>query len=483
MRVAFIKKQLNSGINAINIPTSKKLLPAAAFIKEYPKKKNISRIYYKRIATAAAALVVVVSVILGVNSINFNSVTPTPQPPIVDTRPVVYATGTDSLPNGWINNSLYEGANGISKSLKQKMAEYEGQDVLFSVYVRFPCLREYDNFVSSDEVTKRLEELYKNAEYFEKQIVELQKIYPYGPTIDPSIPTSKEMTEEEKQRLYPHLDDLTEEEIADIIRQIDELDAKTDPFYEEIRKIHREEEVLAREQLFANWQKESETVKNMSGDATIRKFTEHSEIAKNSLTSTYIMELTADTINKIAERGTTDIYLALPERTGEYSKKISDTLTHYLEQMDDDDTIEIAAVSVLDKASEYALDQNLTRNEFYNEENFKAWPFKAPKESFTYTEFNKIIDNYINEIMVRNNIADKRIIHENSPWLGVEKLSWYKDDILVMAPSEEGHYITAGFNARLTKSEILSLVNEEEIKTLYFVGAIDSSLPGSAQNE
>ncbi len=481
MRVAFIKKQLNSGINAINIPTSKKLLPAAAFTKEYPKKKNISHIYYKRIATAAAALVVVVSVILGVNNINFNGVTPTPQP--IDTRPVIYATGTDNLPNGWIDSSLYEEANGISESLKQKMEEYEGQDVLFSVYVRFPKLKEYDNFVSSDEVTKRLDELYKNAEYYEKQIVELQKIYPYGPHLDPSIPILKEMTEEEKQRLYPHLDDLTKEEIVTIKKQIDELDAKRDPFYEEIIKIHSEEDVLAREQLFANWQKESETVKNMSGDATIRKFTEHSEIAKNTLTSTYIMELTADTINKIAERGTTSIYLALPERTGEYSKKISDTLTYYLEQMDDDDTIEIAAVSVLDNSSKYALDQNLTRNEFYNEENFKAWPFKSPTESFTYTEFNKIIDNYINEIMLRNNIADKRIIHENSPWLGIEKLPWYKDDILVMAPSESGHYITSGFNARLTKSEILSLVNEEEIKTLYFVGAIDSSLPGSEQNE
>ena len=481
MKIAFIKKQLVNGINNINIPQKEQLLPAAAFEKSTPIKP---RIYYKKIATAVAALVVVAAVILGINSVNFNSATPTPQPPVIDTRPVVYATGTDNVPNGWINSSLYEeGANGISKSLKQKMAEYEGQDVLFSVYVRFPCLREYDNFVSSDEVTKRLDELYKNAEYYEKQIVALQKIYPYGPTIDPSIPTLKEMTKEEKQRLYPHLDDLTKEEIDDIKKQIDELDAKRDPFYEEIRKIHREEDVLAREQLFANWQKESETVKKMSGDATIRKFTEHSEIAKNSLTSTYIMELTADTINKIAERGTTDIYLALPERTGDYSKKISDTLTYSLEQMDEDDTIEIAAVSVLDNASEYALDQNLTRNEFYNRENFKSWPLKSPTESFTYTEFNKIIDNYINEIMVRNNIADKRIIHDKLPWLGIEKLPWYEDDILVMTPSESGHYITAGFNARLTKAEILSLVNEEEIKTLYFVGDIDSSLPGSSQND
>ena len=485
MKMAFIKKQLVNGIDNINIPTSKQILPAAAFVKEYPKKKNISRIYYKRIATAAAAVVVIVSVILGVNSINFNSVTPTPQP--IDTRPIIYGTDSNDLPTGIQNDSLYEGqqANGISESLQQKMEKYVGQDVLFSVYVRFPRLSKYaDGYVRSDEDTKRLEELYKNAEYYEKQIVELQKIYPYGPIIDPSIPTLKEMTEEEKQRLYPHLDDLTEEEINNIKKQIDELDAKRNPFYEEIGKIYNEDNALTREYYSANWQKEVETVKNMSGDTTTKKFTGHSEIAKYSLTNTYIMELTADTINKIAERGTTDIYLALPERTGEYSKKISDTLTYYLEQMDDDDTIEIAAVSMIDKASQYAWAQNLTRNEdTFNEENFKIWPFKAPSESFTYAEFNKIIDDYINEIMVRNNIADKRIIHDKLPWLGVEKLSWYKDDILVMTPSENGHYITSGFNARLTKAEILSLVNEEEIKTLYFVGAIDSSLPGSAQNE
>lgn len=478
MRIASVKRQLNIGINRINIPSSKQILPAAAFIKEYPKNKNISRIYFKKLATAAAALVVVVSVILGVNNINFNGVTPTPQPPVVDTRPVIYATSADNVPSEWNSGSMYESAEGISELLKQKMEEYKDQDVLFSVYVRFPCLREYDNFVSSDEVTKRLEELYKNAEYYEKQIVELQKIYPYGPQIDPNVPVST-ITDKEMEELYSHVDDLTEEEIADIIRQIDELDAKTDPFYEEIRKIHSEEEALAREQLFANWQKESETVKNMSGDATIRKFTEHSEIAKNSLTSTYIMELTADIINKIAERGTTSIYLALPERTGEYSKKISDTLTYYLEQMDDDDTIEIAAVSVLDLGNSYALDQNLTRNEFYNEENFKVWPFE---ETYTYEEFNKAVDNYINEIMVRNNIADKRILHDKLPWLGFEKHSW-NNDTFTMIYNEGGAYITSGFNAILTKSEILSLVNEEEIKTLYFVGAIDSSLPSAEHNQ
>ena len=461
MKIAFIKKQLVNGINNINIPQKEQLLPAAAFEKSTPIKP---RIYYKKIATAAAAVVVIVSVILGVNNINFNGVTPTPQP--VDTRPVIYATGTDNVPNGWINNSLYEGANGISELLKQKMEEYKGQDVLFSVYVRFPCLREYDNFVSSDEVTKRLEELYKNAEYYEKQIVELQKIYPYGPTIDPSIPTLKEMTKEEKQRLYPHLDDLTKEEIDDIKKQIDELDAKTDPFYEEIRKIHREEDVLAREQLFANWQKESETVKNMSGDATIRIFTEHSEIAKNALTSTYIMEITADAINKIAERGTTDMYLALPERKGDYSKKISDTLTYYLEQMDEEDTIEIAAVCAIDSNNGYAKDQNLTRNHGYNYDFYKKWSGKTPHEAGSYDKFNNLVENYINEIVERNGLSQKRIISDKLPEMGYGKVIY---EHAIMFPTG----INAGFNATLTKGEILSLINDEEIKVLYFVGDIE----------
>ena len=479
MTAYLIKKRLNNGINEINIPSKEKLLPFGVPEKEYPVKKNISRIYFKKLSFAAAAVVLVVSIVLGINNINFNGITPTPTP-IVDTRPVIYATDSNNLPGGFDNSSIYEGANGISESLKQKMEQYEGQDVLFSVYVRFPRLKEYNNFVRSDEAAKRLNELYAKAEPFEKQIVELQKIYPYGPTIDPNVPSDTKLLKEEWERLYPHLDDLTEEKIADIKRQIDELDAKRKPFYAEIIKIYREEEILEQEQFSTNWQREVEAVKEMSGDKTIRKFTEHSEIAKNSLTSTYILELTADTINKIAERGTTSIYLALPERQGEYSKKISDTLTYYLEQMDEDDTIEIAAVSVLDIGNSYAWKQNLTRNESYNEENFKPWPIKT-KKTYTYEEFNKEVDNYINEIMVRNNIADKRIIHDKLPWLGFEKLPWV-DDTFIMSPSEDGSYITSGFNAQLTKSEILSLVNEEEIKTLYFVGNFDFALPGGDDN-
>ncbi len=479
MKIAFIKKQLVNGIDNINIPQKEQLLPAAAFEKSTNRKP---RIYYKKIATAAAALVVIVSVILGVNSINFNGVTPTPP---VDTRPVIYATGTDKFTSIDIDSSLYEWANGISELLKQKMEEYEGQDVLFSVYVRFPKIYEYnDGFVRSDELSKKFDEVNAKIEPIENKILQLQKIYPYRSFDTSIIPILKEMTEEEKQRLYPHLDDLTEEEIKSIKKQIDDLCDELDPLLEERFDYFHEEYIEENEHFNKNWQKEIESVKQIVGsDNFNKKFSGHSEIYQNSLNDAYVMKLTADMINLLSERGTTDIYLALPERTGEYSKKISDTLTYYLEQMDDDDTIEIAAVSTIDKASQYAWAQNLTRNEFYNEENFKAWPFKAPTESFTYTEFNKIIDNYINEIMVRNNIADKRIIHENLPWLGIEKLSWYKDDILVMAPSESGHYITAGFNARLTKAEILSLVDEEEIKTLYFVGDIDSSLPSAEHNQ
>ena len=482
MKMAFIKKQLVNGIDNINIPQKEQLLPVAAFEKSTNRKPQI---YYKKIATAVAALVVIVSVILGVNSINFNGVTPTPQPPVVDTRPVIYATGTDKIPSIDVDASEYEWANGISELLKQKMEEYKGQDVLFSVYVRFPKIYEYnDGFVRSDELSRKFDEINTKIEPIKNKILQLQKIYPYRSFDTSIIPILKEMTEEEKQRLYPHLDDLTEEEIKSIKKQIDDLWDELDPLIEERFDYFHEEYIEENEHFNKNWQKEIESVKQIVGsDNFNKKFSGHSEIAKYSLTNTYIMELTADTINKIAERGTTDIYLALPERTGDYSKKISDTLTYYLEQMDEDDTIEIAAVSMLDKASEYALDQNLTRNEFYNGENFKSWPFKSPTESFTYTEFNKIIDNYINEIMVRNNIADKRIIHDKLPWLGIEKLPWYEDDVLVMTPSESGHYITAGFNARLTKAEILSLVDEEEIKTLYFVGDIDSSLPGAEHND
>jgi len=468
MRVAFIKKQLNSGINAINIPTSKKLLPAAAFTKEYPKKKNISRIYYKRIATAAAAVVVIVSVILGVNNINFNGVTPTPQPPVIDTRPVVYATGTDNLPNEWINNSLYEEANGISELLKQKMEEYEGQNVLFSVYVRFPKIYEYnDGFVRSDELSKKFDEINAKIEPIKNKILQLQKIYPYRSFNTSIIPILKEMTEEEKQRLYPHLDDLTEEEIKSIKKQIDDLWDELDPLIEERFDYFHEEYIEENEHFNKNWQKEIESVKQIVGsDNFNKKFSGHSEIHQNSLDDAYVMKLTADMINLLSERGTTDIYMALPECTGEYSKKISDTLTYYLEQMDEDDTIEIAAVSVVDSNNGYATDQNLTRNRSYNYDIYEKWNGKTPHEAGSYDKFNNLVENYINEIVERNGLSQKRIISDKLPEMGYGKVIY---EHAIMFPSG----INAGFNATLTKAEILSLVNDEEIKVLYFVGDIE----------
>lgn len=462
MKIAFIKKQLVNGINNINIPQKEQLLPAAAFEKSTPIKP---RIYYKKIATAAAAVVIIVSVILGVNNINFNGVTPTPQP--VDTRPVIYGTSADKIPSIDVDASLYEWANGISELLKQKMEEYKGQDVLFSVYVRFPAIHEYNNgFARSDELAKKFDEVNAKIEPIKNKILQLQKIYPYR-SLDPSIPILKEMTEEEKQRLYPHLDDLTEEEIKNIKKQIDDLWDELDPLIDERFDYFNEEAIEEREHFNKNWQKEIESVKQIVGsDNFKKKFSGHSEIYQNSLDDAYVMKLTADMINALAERGTSSIYLALPERTGEYSKKISDTLTYYLEQMDEDDTIEIAAVSVIDSKNGYASDQNLTRNFGYNYDIYKKWNGKTPHEAGSYDKFNNLVENYINEIVERNGLSQKRIISDKLPEMGYGKVIY---EHAIMFPSG----INAGFNATLTKAEILSLVNDEEIKVLYFVGDIE----------
>ena len=462
MKIAFIKKQLVNGIDNINIPQKEQLLPAAAFEKSTNRKP---RIYYKRIATAAAAIVVVVAVILGVNNINFNGVTPTPP---VDTRPVIYATGTDKFTSIDIDSSLYEWANGISELLKQKMEEYEGQDVLFSVYVRFPKIYEYnDGFVRSDELSKKFDEVNAKIEPIENKILQLQKIYPYRSFDTSIIPILKEMTEEEKQRLYPHLDDLTEEEIKSIKKQIDDLCDELDPLLEKRFDYFHEEYIEENEHFNKNWQKEIESVKQIVGsDNFNKKFSGHSEIYQNSLNDAYVMKLTADMINLLSERGTTDIYLALPERTGEYSKKISDTLTYYLEQMDEDDTIEIAAVCAVDSNNGYATDQNLTRNGSYNYDIYKKWSGKTPQEAGSYDKFNSLVEDYINEIVERNGLSQKRIISDKLPEMGYGKVIY---EHAIMFPSG----INAGFNAILTKDEILSLINDEEIKVLYFVGDIE----------
>lgn len=428
MRVAFIKKQLNSGINAINIPTSKQILPAAAFIKEYPKNKNISRIYFKKFATAAAALVVVVSVILGVNSINFNGVTPTPQP--VDTRPVIYGEDNINISPLWVDGSSEVGTDSegerISDKLREKMDEYAGQDVLFGVYVDFPLNKKYsDGFTPSDQITQKKQALLEQMKILSAEIEEIEEV------------------------AYPPKSYLSNEEIEELRNMYSEFVKERSSLHDQYAKWSELENLERRKYVNFNWKKELEYAKQIVGAVNMsKKFSGHSEFYFNLFTDAYIMKLTADMINALAERGTCKIYLALPERQSGYSIKISDTLTYYLERMNETDTLEVAVVTTADASNDYAYNQGLTKKRYYNSHLTSAFPgvdMAGDGKIDGAADYSYAARKaYVNAIVERNGLTEKRIFVEDA-----------KDYDL-------------GFNAKLTKAEILALVNDNDIKVIYY---------------
>lgn len=438
MRIASVKRQLNNGINAINIPTSKQILPAAAFIKEYPKKKNISRIYFKKFATAAAAMVVVVSVILGVNNINFNGITPTPQP--VDTRPVIY--GEDNIDSLllWNEGLSEEGTDSegecISDKLREKMDEYAGQDVLFGVYVDFPLNKKYsEGFTPSDNITQKKQALIEQMQILSAEIEEIEEV------------------------AYPPKSYLSNEEIEELRNMHSEFVEERSALHDEYSEWCELENLERRKYVNSNWKKELEYAKQIVGAANMsKKFSGHSEFYFNSFTDAYIMKLTADMIKALAERATCNIYLALPERQSGYSIKISDTLTYHLERMNETDTLEVAVVTTADTSNDYAYTQGLTKKRYYNSHLTSAFPGVDMAgdgkidgaEDYSYAARKA----YVNAIVERNGLAKKRIF------------------------IEDAEDYDLGFNAKLTKAEILALVNDNDIKVIYYAeNTVDPDTP------
>lgn len=172
----------------------------------------------------------------------------------------------------------------------------------------------------------------------------------------------------------------------------------------------------------------------------------------------YYMLLTAEMIEKISSRNSATLALAPAERVGDYNNKISDNLTYYISQMTDTDTIQIVSVSVADSYNKYAHDQNVQVNINFNEELNE--PFTDGVGEFC-KNFNKALEKHLIEIMERNNILEKRIVNSNTQKIGLPEDRYSK------VFESELEQAAVGFNAVLTKAEILKLAEDEEIKVIY----------------
>ena len=295
MKSLYSPKLLKARIEAIELPSKEKTLPQAVCEKQIKTRRFAMPIYIKKFATAAVAVALAVFIGLqGIWLLTKNTVTPL-EPE--NKKPVVYAHKIEHF-SYWHNNELYEDAF-VSEILKERLKQYEGQDVLFRVIVGFPYLEKYEEgFVTSAGLAKQIQE---NLAWAEELSAKIEKIN------DRLHPPEKGLTQQEIEELRREREDLEEERKA----RWDEYDALTDKEDEE-REAYRA----------ANLAKEKDFLKQI-GATAIKRFDAHSEFPDYALISGYIMELTAEQINQMIERGTFNIRMAPPERTGKYDKKIT----------------------------------------------------------------------------------------------------------------------------------------------------------------
>ena len=161
----------------------------------------------------------------------------------------------------------------------------------------------------------------------------------------------------------------------------------------------------------------------------------------------YYMEITADMVDKILERCIVDLDLAPPQRIDGYSDKISDTLTTKLAKMNDTDTLEIAAVTVYDEGNFYAFRQYIIANTIYNSQYFKE-TIVPDTEMITARE----VEKHVEKIVKRLGLTEKRVEAQLNEEPDKENI-----------PND----VSVGFNAVLTKAEILKLAEDSEIKVIY----------------
>lgn len=325
----------------------------------------------------------------------------------------------------------------ISEMLKEKLEQYKGQDVLFRVTVDLPktkeegdnflnkILFESNEFTTESEIIKRLKkELANYKEYSDKG----EKYYNY-------IISVKEMEIEISQEFYDILKKY--EEIKPYLEQIDEI-------YEEINNIKREcskkyYKILINEKI--------EFIKSLG----ITEMTPINETSENTSYfgshDAYIIELTEEMITKMTKRGGFAFKLAAPERATGYDRKISDSLTLLLEQAKENDEFHVAVVSILDKDSSFAYLRNILCNSKYNSDLNTDWQKELTNDN---------VSKYIDDILIRNNISDKRIFNEKLADFQIANLGFNNSFIS-----------NAGFEVKLSKEQIIALIADPDIKVIY----------------
>lgn len=189
--------------------------------------------------------------------------------------------------------------------------------------------------------------------------------------------------------------------------------------------------------------------------------------------SGYVMELSADMINKMAAQGGYDFRMAPPRRIGKYDVRISDSLTTLLDNAAEDDLLHVAVVCTADYGNFFASTRGITVNGGYNANLFQPWKISPSDFGPTGSENYDSLVDHVNAVIERHGLADRHIVNERHPDVDVYLSQYDEDGNLVI------YSAAVGFEVKATKAEILALAEDPDVKlicSMLFVKDTDDDL-------
>ncbi len=166
----------------------------------------------------------------------------------------------------------------------------------------------------------------------------------------------------------------------------------------------------------------------------------------------YFAELSGAMIKEMAKKGGYAFRLAPAARKDGYDVRISDYLTTLLDDDAEGKEYHVAVVLAVDSESYYAYYRLLCINNGYNSEYIKPLESLFPNDDRPLSQIPEeellaAVAEYQDNVVGRNGLSDKRIM--NGSWL------------------PDVNAVGFGFEASLTKAEILSLAMDEDVKVIY----------------
>lgn len=348
----------------------------------------------------------------------------------------------------------------ISPALEDMMKQNDGKDVLFRVAVEILITDEdHQEYTVSNDLDEKLLSLSEKLDIAWKAYVEAEAEY--------------------KEEVYQG--NLDEAELAELAKEV----SKKEDYAQELRQqrnLLREEHLHAYCLSIANKRLEyAEAI----GAKIVMPCVDSSDMPCYVAYQghAYIMELSAEMINDMAAQGGYFFRMASPERKEGYDPKISDYLTTLLDQAADGEVFHVAVVCTADRYNQFASQRGIVVNREYNAALFQPWQiapydFENENKYLAWEEYSNLIANYVEDIVERNSLSEKCTFNDKPC---IDKYDFL--DYRRWQSTGYQNVIAAGFEVKATKAEILSLVEDPDVKLICSMSFYKETSSGIWVNE